>query len=149
MSRTYRRDERPKWARQTRRDARQGNPFRCCHCKRFIGSLPSGGQHRNHCPVCLHSRHVDGRIPGDRRATCGGKMAPSALFARPNGEQVLVHRCLACGFERHNRVAADDDPLVTLRLPLVTPRHGLRPDSTLPGALPTDIVEEEGERMTS
>lgn len=76
-------------------------------------------------------------------------MAPSALFARPNGEQVLVHRCLACGFERHNRVAADDDPLVTLRLPLVTPRHGLRPDSTLPGALPTDIVEEEGERMTS
>ena len=31
------------------------------------------------------------------------------VFARPNGEQVLVHRCLGCGFERHNRIAGDDD----------------------------------------
>jgi hypothetical protein len=49
-------------------------------------------------------------------------MAPAGLFARPDGEQVLVHRCLTCGFERHNRVAADDNPLAVLRLPLVPPR---------------------------
>ena len=49
-------------------------------------------------------------------------MAPVGLFSRPNGEQVLVHRCLACGFERHNRMAADDNPVSVLRLPLVQPR---------------------------
>jgi hypothetical protein len=49
-------------------------------------------------------------------------MAPVGLFSRPNGEQVLVHRCLACGFERHNRIAADDNPVPVLRLPLVQPR---------------------------
>jgi hypothetical protein len=49
-------------------------------------------------------------------------MAPAGLFARPDGEQVLVHRCLACGIERHNRVAADDNPLAVLRLPLLESR---------------------------
>jgi hypothetical protein len=49
-------------------------------------------------------------------------MAPAGLFARPDGEQALVHRCLACGLERHNRVAADDNPLAVLRLPLLDAR---------------------------
>lgn len=36
-------------------------------------------------------------------------MAPVAKFERRNGEEVLIHRCLGCGFERHCRVGADDD----------------------------------------
>ena len=88
----------------------------------MVGPLPSGGRHRNHCPTCLHSRHVDGRTPGDRASECGGTMAPVGLFARPNGEQAIVHRCLACGFERHNRIAADDDFDLVLQHPEVTPR---------------------------
>ena len=60
--------------------------------------------------------------PGDRASDCGGKMAPVGLFARPNGEQVILHRCLGCGFERRNRVAADDSAYAVMQLRLVAPR---------------------------
>ncbi len=51
-------------------------------------------------------------------------MEPIGVFHRPKGEQVLLHRCLGCQLERHNRVAADDNPLAMLRLPPVPPRIG-------------------------
>lgn len=51
-------------------------------------------------------------------------MAPVGTFFRPKGEQVILHRCLGCGLERHNRVAADDHPVPLLRLELVPPRLG-------------------------
>jgi hypothetical protein len=85
----------------------------------MVFPLPSGGHHRNHCPLCLYSRHVDGRRPGDRGSACGGTMAPVGACARPDGEQEIVHRCNACGLERRNRVAADDDVYAVMRLPLV------------------------------
>jgi hypothetical protein len=40
---------------------------------------------------------------------------------RPDGEQMVVHRCNGCGIERQNRVAADDNPTALLRLVPVTP----------------------------
>jgi hypothetical protein len=46
-------------------------------------------------------------------------MAPIGAFARAKGEQVIVHRCLACGLERHNRVAADDNVYAVMRLPVL------------------------------
>jgi RNHCP domain-containing protein len=95
----------------------------------FVGEVMYGGRHRNHCPFCLHSRHVDGRTPGDRASDCGSSMAPIGVFARPGGEQVVLHRCLGCGFERHNRVAADDDASVIMRLPVVRARLGGRRDT--------------------
>src|SRR5262245_36108512 len=85
----------------------------------MVGPVPSGGSHRNHCPHCLYSRHVDGKTPGDRASPCGAIMAPVGTFARANGEQVVLHRCLGCGFERYNRLAADDNWLMVMRLPLV------------------------------
>ena len=51
-------------------------------------------------------------------------MRPLGVFNRPNGEQMLVHQCLGCGAERHCRVAADDNTVACLRLPLTTPRRG-------------------------
>ena len=81
-----------------------------------------GGKHRNHCPQCLYSRHVDGKRPGDRASDCGASMAPVGAFMRAKGEHAIVHRCLGCGFERHNRVAADDDFAAVMRLPIVQPR---------------------------
>lgn len=95
--------------------------FKCKHCRRFIGPVPYGGHHRNHCPFCLHSRHVDER-KGDRLNECGAKMAPVGYFQRPNGEYVLVHRCLKCEFERFNRIAGDDDFDLVLTLPELPPR---------------------------
>jgi hypothetical protein len=48
-------------------------------------------------------------------------MAPVGAYARRNGEHVIVHRCWDCGHERDNRIAADDDFRLVLRLPAVQP----------------------------
>ncbi|MHB8576994.1 MAG: RNHCP domain-containing protein [Dehalococcoidia bacterium] len=109
-----------------RRSRSTSESFRCRHCRMFVGDLPCGGSHRNHCPFCLYSRHVDRDRPGDRASPCGASMAPIGVFTRPKGEHVVLHRCLDCGIERHNRVAADDDFTLILRLDLVEPRVGGR-----------------------
>jgi RNHCP domain len=104
------------------RRASEENTFKCKQCRRFIGALPSGGHHRNHCPFCLYSLHVDDRRTGDRQSTCRSRMQPIGSFQRRNGEHVLVHQCLGCGFERFNRIAADDDFELVLSLPSLPPR---------------------------
>jgi hypothetical protein len=116
--------------RRRRRD--EPEEFRCRHCRVFVVSVPSGGRHRNHCPTCLHSRHVDERLPGDRLSTCGGTMAPIGRFQRAGGEDMLLHRCLECGVERRNRIAADDDFELVLSLPEIAPPA---PGSELAGEL--------------
>ena len=115
-------EEMPPWGRPAVRRQRPNHEetFRCRHCHALVGPVPSGGRHRNHCPVCLHSRHVDDRTAGDRASACGGGMAPIGVFAQRNGEQSLVHRCLSCGVVRHNRIAADDDYDLVLSLPDLT-----------------------------
>src|SRR3954454_14876066 len=83
-----------------------------------------GTRHRNHCPTCLWSRHLDDRTPGDRSADCGAAMEPNAISVRGDGEWILVHRCTACGQIHLNRSAGDDNPLMLLRLavrPLAQP----------------------------
>ncbi|MCA9859303.1 MAG: RNHCP domain-containing protein [Thermomicrobiales bacterium] len=90
--------------------------FKCGHCKTFVGPPISGGRHRNHCPLCLYSKHVD-CTPGDRRNECRSLMKPVGTAFRRNGEQVIVHECLGCGDVRYCRAAADDHPLVCMRLP--------------------------------
>ncbi len=49
-------------------------------------------------------------------------MQPIGRFRRRSGEDVIVHRCLGCGCERFNRIAADDDYERVLALPEVPPR---------------------------
>lgn len=99
--------------------------FTCKHCGRYVSARTavSGVVNRNHCPYCLHSRHVDLFKPGDRLCACKGVMAPIGLtvkrsrdkYARGlNGELMLVHRCTACGTLSINRIAADDDTLKIL-----------------------------------
>lgn len=124
---------RPAVRRQRRNETED---FRCRHCRTMIGPVPSGGRHRNHCPVCLHSRHVDAQAPGDRLSSCGATMAPIGHFTRPNGEYGLVHRCLACGIRRQNRIAADDDFDLVLALPDMTHQ--------LPDRRAADDAESEG-----
>ncbi len=102
--------------------ASEDEAFKCKQCRRFIGAVPSGGHHRNHCPFCLFSLHVDDRRTGDRQSICRSRMQPIGSFQRRNGEHVLVHRCLGCGFERFNRIAADDDFELVLSLPVVPTR---------------------------
>lgn len=92
--------------------------FKCRRCKAFIGAPATGGRHRNHCPNCLWSLHVDLKTPGDRRSDCRSLMEPVGMAVRRNGEQAVVHTCRGCGVTRHCRVAADDNPLLVMRLPL-------------------------------
>jgi hypothetical protein len=95
--------------------------FKCGRCKQFIGAPVSGGRHRNHCPNCLYSRHVDDTMPGDRKSDCHAMMRPLGLVSRRNGEQVLIHECLGCGKHDPNRIAADDNPVLLMRLVPLAP----------------------------
>jgi uncharacterized protein YcbX len=83
-----------------------------------------GTQHRNHCPSCLWSRHVDDDVPGDRAADCLSAMEPISICVRADGEWALVHRCGGCGEVHVNRIAGDDNPLALMHLavrPLAQP----------------------------
>jgi hypothetical protein len=83
-----------------------------------------GTEHRNHCPSCLWSRHLDAHIPGDRGSDCGAAMEPIAVCVRADGEWALIHRCAGCAALDVNRIAGDDNPLVLMRLavrPLAQP----------------------------
>ena len=75
----------------------------------------AGTEHRNHCPNCLHSVHLDNE-PGDRAADCGGLMEPIAVWVRKGGEWALIHRCRVCGALSSNRTAADDHEMLLLSL---------------------------------
>ena len=84
--------------------------FVCKVCGREVIPDGAGSGHRNHCPYCLASKHLDNE-PGDRAADCGGTMDPVAVWVRKNGEWALIHRCRLCGMLSSNRIAADDNPV--------------------------------------
>ncbi|GAA1346393.1 RNHCP domain-containing protein [Saccharothrix algeriensis] len=107
--------------RRGRHDRRRGHAppggaFRCAGCRLDVPLDAPGTAHRNHCPQCLDSRHVDGRVPGDRAAGCGGRMEALSLSSRPDGEWLIIHHCLVCGELSANRIAGDDNPLALLRM---------------------------------
>ncbi|MFB6888043.1 RNHCP domain-containing protein [Kitasatospora sp. NPDC056327] len=92
--------------------------FRCVGCRLDVPLDAPGTAHRNHCPNCLASLHVDGRVPGDRAADCRGRMEPLGVSVRADGEWMIVHQCLSCDELSTNRIAGDDNPLPLLRLVL-------------------------------
>ncbi len=94
--------------------------FICMTCRNFVSSeeLVSGVHHRNHCPYCLSSRHLDLFKAGDRLSACKARMQPVALtlkrtskkYSREHrGEIMLVHQCEGCGKISINRIASDDN----------------------------------------
>lgn len=84
--------------------------YRCKICGRLVTPQNAGSNHRNHCPNCLSSLHVDIE-PSDRASDCGGIMEPVAVWVRKGGEWAIIHRCKRCGNLSSNRVAADDNPM--------------------------------------
>ena len=107
----------------TDRSAHTGSQFECVHCHQRVHPSAPGTAHRNHCPRCLWSMHVD-NLPGDRASRCGGAMEPVAVSVKPGGEWVLIHGCRTCGALHGNRIAGDDNELVLLSLvvrPLAQP----------------------------
>ena len=88
-------------------------PFICRNCGVPVAPGGAGSKHRNHCPSCLASVHLDDE-PGDREAYCGGVMDAVAVWVRKGGEWAIIHRCRVCGRLSSNRVAADDNELLLL-----------------------------------
>lgn len=106
--------------------------FTCRVCGRLVAPEGAGSGHRNHCPNCLSSLHVDVE-PGDRAADCGGIMEPVAVWVRKQGEWAVIHRCRRCGALSSNRVAADDNPMKLMSI-------AMRPLSLPP--FPLERIEE-------
>ncbi|MDX2110314.1 MAG: RNHCP domain-containing protein [Verrucomicrobiota bacterium] len=103
--------------------ARQETDFRCRHCGTMIPFNAPGTRHRNHCPRCLWSLHLDDH-PGDRLANCGHLMEPIAISLCADGEWLILHRCCNCHVIHANRAAGDDHELTLMSLaarPLANP----------------------------
>ncbi|QQE13878.1 RNHCP domain-containing protein [Planctomycetota bacterium] len=118
------------------RKQRKNKDFYCTHCKQPIQATAYGTKHRNHCPYCLWSKHVD-EHPGDRNSACHGGMRPIAVETKHDGEWAIVHRCESCGEIKANRIAGDDDELQLLGLILKPLVHAPFPIDHLPMRGPT------------
>lgn len=87
--------------------------FRCSHCKWWVVSNAfMGTANRNHCNLCLWSKHVDEK-KGDRKSLCQSGMKPIGLTFKQEGhgkqgELMLIHLCSICGKISINRIASDD-----------------------------------------
>lgn len=106
--------------------------FTCKVCGRLVVPNGAGSDHRNHCPYCLASMHLDIE-PGDHEADCGGAMEPVAVWVRKNGEWAIIHRCKICGALSSNRIAADDNPMKLMSI-------AMKPVSSPP--FPLEKIEE-------
>jgi hypothetical protein len=104
-----------------RRSIENKDGFKCRSCKSWVSATREvcGVNHRNHCPFCLVSLHVDQAKAGDRRSNCWSRMEAIGLTFKKTikryaqerpGELMLIHRCTGCGKIDINRIAADDNP---------------------------------------
>lgn len=81
--------------------------FVCENCGK--NNEPLKGGCRNHCKFCLHSKHVDENIPGDRESKCHGLMIPIDVDSNSKKGYIIIHRCENCGVITRNKHASDDD----------------------------------------
>ncbi|WP_347559682.1 RNHCP domain-containing protein [Clostridium sp. AM58-1XD] len=106
--------------------------FLCKECGEPVAPDGAGSRHRNHCPKCLSSVHVDIE-PGDRASLCSGIMDPIGVWVRRDGEWAIIHRCRLCGELSSNRIAADDNPALLMSI-------AVRPLARTP--FPLDKIQE-------
>ena len=83
------------------------------HCGKLVPKLEYSC--RNHCPYCLHSKHVDIN-PGDRAETCHGILKPIGIELNSKKGYVIVFKCEKCGAIRKNKAAKDDDMDLIIKL---------------------------------
>lgn len=87
--------------------------FICENCGNKVEKL--GYTCRNHCPKCLHSKHVDVN-PGDRQEDCHGILEPIGIEMSNKKGYVIVFRCKKCGQIRKNKAANDDNMNLIINL---------------------------------
>lgn len=79
-------------------------PFICDHCHKSVSKL--GYTARDHCPYCLHSKHVD-ILPGDRSNHCMGLLKPIQI-EKYRDTYKIIYQCERC-HKRHKNIMARDD----------------------------------------
>ncbi len=79
---------------QTKRFSKNDDGFVCENCGKTVP--PLGYTSRNHCPYCLHSKHVDIN-PGDRLNDCGGLLVPTQTLPDPKKGFIIIFKCKKCG----------------------------------------------------
>ncbi|WP_053912991.1 RNHCP domain-containing protein [Streptomyces sp. SCSIO 75703] len=97
--------------------------FACAWCGLAVSSVADDGVPRNHCPSCLHSRHVLDHVEGGP-SDCEGRMPPLSIAVPRTGDWRVIHRCVRCDELTSSPVHADDNRLVLMRMavrPLAQP----------------------------
>ena len=87
--------------------------FICENCGKKVSKL--GYSSRNHCPYCLHSKHLDIN-PGDRQEECHGIMEPVSAEISSKKGYVIIFKCKKCGAIRKNKAAEDDNTDLIIQL---------------------------------
>jgi len=106
--------------------------FTCAWCGLTVSATADGAR-RNHCPSCLHSRHITDHVEGGP-SDCHGRMTPISIAVLRTGDWMLIHRCVRCDELTSNPVCADDNQLVLMRMavrPLAQPPFPLEALGTL------------------
>ena len=78
--------------------------FICENCGNKVTKL--GYSCRNHCPICLHSKHVD-KNPGDRAEECHGDLQHKGIEMNNRKGYIIIFKCKKCGMIRRNKAAED------------------------------------------
>ena len=78
--------------------------FICENCNAQVNKLNYTA--RDHCPICLYSKHVDIN-PGDRKNECKGLLKPTGIEKFKNTFKI-IYKCEKCG-QMHKNIVADDD----------------------------------------
>ena len=79
--------------------------FICEHCNKTVKKLNYTS--RDHCPYCLHSKHVD-VLPGDRANSCKGMLKPIGI-EKFKETYKIIYKCEKCNETHKNIIAVDDD----------------------------------------
>lgn len=138
----------------------KNSEFDCENCQKIVSTNKFiGTRHRNHCPFCLWSKHVDLKISGDRKSSCEGPMQPWGLTfkheghdryeKRRQGELMIIHLCIRCQKISINRIASDDNPEQILRLLEQSSNLGEEEKNRIKSSGITLLVKEDREGIES
>lgn len=89
--------------------------FICENCGYYVEK--SSYTARDHCPMCLYSKHVDIN-PGDRANSCCGLLKPIGVEKFKDTFKI-IYRCESCGDLHKNIVHNDDNSDLIIELSIV------------------------------
>jgi DNA-directed RNA polymerase subunit RPC12/RpoP len=102
---------------EEKRFQKNDDGFVCVKCGTAVP--PNKVTSRDHCPVCLHSLHVDIN-PGDRKNPCGGVLVPISARPHPKKGFQIIYQCEKCKKTHINKAALTgempDDTDLLIRL---------------------------------